>query len=208
MLRALWSQRRTPIDAKGMRPMSPLLQPADCCVLLIDPRTEHIADFDPEKQQALAQNLDLVEQAVQLVAVPRHLAFVGNALDPQQWLAGLGETAQPRLHVLGSTGSSWSNSGLAAALAADRRASLILCGFWLETTVTFVALPALASGFDVFVLTDLTPARADRAHRPAAHRLFQAGVVPLTTHQLVAEWTEASADPERRARLSRLIIAG
>jgi len=166
---------------------------------------EHIGYFDQEKQKALTRTFDLVEQAGRAVAIPSHLAFVGYAADAQRWPAGLGGTPQPRIHVLGNTGSSWSNSGLAAALADDHRASLILCGFWLETTVTFVALPALASGFDVFVLTDLTPARVDEARESATHRLVQAGIVPITSHQLVAEWIEVSTDPDRRAVLSRLI---
>lgn len=186
--------------------MPSLLQPADCCILLIEPKREHIGPFDEETQKALTQKLDVVEQAARLAEVPVHLAVVGNAPDPQEWLARPQRGGPPRVHALGNTGSSWSNSGLAAALAGDGRASLILCGFWLETTATFIALPALASGFDVFVLTDATPARTEEARRPAADRLFQAGVVPLTTHQLVAEWTDATADPERRAALSLLII--
>jgi hypothetical protein len=70
--------------------------------------------------------------------------------------------------------------------------------------VTFLALPALAAGFEVFVLTDASPACAEAAARPAADRLLQAGAVPITAHQLVAEWVEAS-DPEIRAALSPLL---
>jgi hypothetical protein len=84
---------------------------------------------------------------------------------------------------------------------------LILAGFWLETTVTFLALPALASGFEVFVLMDVTPASADTSARPAADRLLQAGAVPITTRQLIAEWIEASSDGGGRSALSRLVPA-
>jgi hypothetical protein len=82
---------------------------------------------------------------------------------------------------------------------------LILAGFWLETTVTFLALPALASGFEVFVLMDATPASAETSARPAADRLLQAGAVPITTRQLIAEWIEASPDGGGRSALSRLV---
>jgi nicotinamidase-related amidase len=123
---------------------------------------------------------------------------------PQQLLA-TPEQSTAGVHIIGNGGFSWSKSGLAEALAAQGRASLILCGFWLETTVTFLTLPALANGFDVFVLMDITVARSDAARRPAGDRLLQAGVVPVTTHQLIAEWAEQTPDPHVSSSLSSLI---
>jgi hypothetical protein len=73
--------------------------------------------------------------------------------------------------------------------------------------VTFLAIPALASGFEVFILVDASPARTVTAAGPAADRLLHAGAVPITSHQLVAEWTEASPDPNVRSALSTLIPA-
>jgi nicotinamidase-related amidase len=108
------------------------------------------------------------------------------------------------VHALGTEGASWSRSGLDKALPAQRRSSLILAGFWLETTVTFLALPALAAGFEVVLLMDASPAWGDTAACPAADRLLQAGAVSVTTHQLMAEWMEAS-DPVVRAALSPLL---
>jgi nicotinamidase-related amidase len=187
--------------------MAPLLQPANCCVLLIDPRREHLDRLEPQQQNALTQGLALVEQAVQAASVPMHVAFRSHVPDPHRSLAQFDDTAAPRIHALGDRGPSWTHSGLADALAVGGRASLILCGFWLETAVTFVALPALAGGFDVFVLMDAAPARGKDAHGPAVHRLVQAGAVPTTTRQLVTEWIEASADTGQRSALSRLAPA-
>src|SRR5512145_1796651 len=183
--------------------MTPLLQPAGCSVLVIDPREEHLGRRQPHQQKAVAQGLQLVEQGVLAATVPIHLAFPGVP-HPEHSIVTFGSAAPPRVHDLGDSGSSWSHSGLATTLAALGRPSLVLCGFWLETTVTFIALPALASGFDVFVLMDAAPALADDSHDPAAHRLLQAGAVPTTTRQLVAEWMEASAIPDQRSALSVL----
>jgi nicotinamidase-related amidase len=122
--------------------------------------------------------------------------------EPHDWLAP--STALPALnvHALGTEGLS--RSGLPAVLGAQNRGSLILAGFWLETTVTFLALPALAAGLEVFVLMDASPAWVETAARAAADRLLQAGAVPVTTHQLIAEWMEAS-DPVVLAALSPLV---
>jgi nicotinamidase-related amidase len=68
-----------------------------------------------------------------------------------------------------------------------------------------MALPALATGFEVFVVVDATAARAADARSTAIHRLLHAGAVLTTTHQLIAEWTETSSDPDQRSALSLLV---
>jgi hypothetical protein len=184
--------------------MTPLLRPADCCVLLVDPRTRHLSRLDATRRAGPARCLGLVFDAAVACAVPVHLAFVGSVPEPSDRVSPLSSPPPTHAHALGTKGASWSRSGLHKALPAQLRSSLVLAGFWLETTVTFLALPALAAGFEVFVAMDASPAWEDTAARPAADRLLQAGAVPLTTHQLIAEWIEAS-DAEVWASLSALL---
>ncbi len=68
-----------------------------------------------------------------------------------------------------------------------------------------MALPALATGFEVFVVIDATAACNVGARSAAIHRLLHAGAVLTTTHQLIAEWTETSSDPDQRSALSLLV---
>jgi hypothetical protein len=81
----------------------------------------------------------------------------------------------------------------------------VVGGFWLETTVTFLVLPALACGFDVFLALDVSPAKSEDARGPAKQRLVQAGAVPATADQLVSEWMEASTDPNHRSALASVM---
>jgi hypothetical protein len=122
---------------------------------------------------------------------------------PDEWVVAPSSLPPAHVHALGTERASWSSSGLRATLAAQNRNSVILAGFWLETTVTFVALLALAGGLEVFVLMDASPTWAETAATAATHRLLHSGAVPITTYQLIAEWMEASTDPEVRAALSR-----
>jgi nicotinamidase-related amidase len=184
--------------------MTPLLRPADCCVLLVDPRARHLSGLDAAPQADPARRLRLVVDAAIAGNIHVHLVFAGSAPQPHDSVSPLDSLPATHVHALGTEGASWSRSGLDKALAAQQRSSLILAGFWLETTVTFLALPALAAGFEVFVLMDASPAWLETAARPAADRLLQAGAVPLTTRQLIAEWMEA-CDPEVRAALSPLL---
>lgn len=188
--------------------MAPLLQPAECCVLLVDPRKQHISHLGDFAQQRLSSSLMLLGKAVHTARIPAHLAFVAAVPEPDQWLVDPAQFAPAQTHALGVSGSSWANSDLAATLAAHRRRSLVLAGFWLETRVTFMALPALATGFEVFVVIDATAARVAGARSAAIHRLLHAGAVLTTTHQLIGEWTETSTDPDQRSALSLLISAG
>jgi nicotinamidase-related amidase len=184
--------------------MTPLLRPADCCVLLVDPRARHLDRLNAARQAELARHLKLVGDAARACAVPAHLAFVGSVPEPRDSISPLSSAPATHVHPLGTEGTSWSRSGLEKALVAQHLSSLIVAGFWLETTVTFLALPALGAGFEVFVLMDASPARAETATRPATDRLLQAGAVPVTTHQLIAEWMEAST-PEAGAALAPLL---
>jgi Isochorismatase family len=181
--------------------MAPLLQPADCSVLVVDARMHHVGRLEPARHRALTQDLTLLLHATHAAAVPMHLSFVGAVPQSDEWIVS---APAAQIHALGASGSCWSGVDWHAVLAAENRTSLILGGFWLETTLTFLALPALASGFEVFILMDVAPSRADIAARSAADRLLHAGAVPITTSQLVAEWAEASSDPDVRSALSVL----
>jgi nicotinamidase-related amidase len=185
--------------------MAPLLEPAACSVLFIEPEERNLALLSAGSQHVIAKHIALLTRAACAACVPIHLAFTGDVPEPDQWLAAHRQLASPGLYGLGSRGSSWSGSGLDTALAAQRKASLVVCGFWLETTVTFLVLPALACGFDVFLALDVTPARAEDARGPAEHRLVQAGAVPTTAAQLVSEWIEASTDPNQRSALASVM---
>jgi hypothetical protein len=187
--------------------MPPLLQPADCCVLLVDPRAGHLSRMDPIRQTDLARSLDLLLDASLAGAVPINIAFSDVPPSAEEWALSPRPLPQARVHSLGAAGPRWSASRLSEALAAQGRNSLILGGFWLETTITFLALPALAGGFEVFVLMDAAPASSDASARPATDRLLQAGVVPTTTRQLVAEWIEAGAEAGGHPALSLLVSA-
>jgi nicotinamidase-related amidase len=187
--------------------MAPLLQPAECCVLLVDPRKQNITHLGDFAQKRLSSSLMLLARAIHTARVPAHLAFVAAVPDSEQWLVDATQFPPAQTHALGDSGSSWADSDLAATLAAHGKRSLVLAGFWLETRVTFLALPALATGFEVFVVIDATAARVAGARSAAIHRLLHAGAVLTTTHQLIGEWTETSTDPEQRSTLSLLVSA-
>lgn len=189
--------------------MAPLLKPEDCCILLIDPirrNVEHIQTEDASRETLISRHT-LIQEAAKALEVPKFFAICSDPADELEWIAQPCDPTQPRVYIVGTTGSMWSRSGLGAALAEEGRACLVLCGFWLERSITFAALNALADGFDVFVLLDACPSCDRHAHCPAVGRLVQAGVVPLTTTQMVSEWAEVASDEARRSALRKLLMS-
>jgi len=74
------------------------------------------------------------------------------------------------------------------ALAQFNRPRLILGGGKAETSLTFAVLCALEEGYDVHLLRDLVRGGSESLVEVAAVRMVQAGAVPVTVPQVVAEW--------------------
>ncbi|HRN87394.1 MAG TPA: isochorismatase family protein [Hyphomicrobium sp.] len=189
--------------------MAPLLKPEECSLLFIDPVRRNIerSNIDDNSQYFLIGRYALFQQAARVLDVPEFFLIDGNPTSEQDWIVQPNERSRYRVHVASYAGSLWSTSGLGAALAKEDRACLVLCGFWLDGNITFVALNALADGFDVYVLMDACLTCDKQAQSPAVDRLLQAGVVPLTTMQMVREWAECTADETRRSLLLDLLTS-
>lgn len=185
--------------------MAPLLHPSHSCVLFVDARKQHLVRLDLAIQQHLAESFTLLGNAATAATVPCHFLVEADNPDLGEWFATDHDIDQRRVHTFGSAGPAWCNSGVATALAAQNRPNLIICGFWLETRVSFLALCALAAGFEVIAVMDAIGSYAQRCYEPSSARLLQAGVVPTTTRQLVAEWAEQTSDLTLRTKLSSFL---
>lgn len=84
------------------------------------------------------------------------------------------------------------NDSILQAINDKNRRKLVLAGVSSEGAVTFMALSALARGFDVHVVEDLCQSSSIRVHQTAMQRLTQAGVVLTTSLQLQTEWSATS----------------
>lgn len=189
--------------------MAPLLKPEDCCILFIDPLRRNVERIEREdtRRETIISRHALIQEAAKVLGVPKFFVIYGAAVDEREWIAQPCDRSKPRVYAAGTAGSMWSSSGLGTALTEEGRACLVLCGFWLERSVTFAALNALADGFDVFVLMDACPSCDRHAQYPAVDRLLQAGVVPMTTTQMVSEWAEVASDEARRSSLHNLLAS-
>ncbi|RTL71433.1 MAG: isochorismatase family protein [Hyphomicrobiales bacterium] len=185
--------------------MTTLLNPSDCCVLFVDPQDQHFGQLVSTISEPLVSLFRRLSDAISVANVPSHLVMASQGQISQHQLLNSCASSRPTVHVERDIGPTWSSSGVATALVASNRTSLVICGFWLETKVSFLALSALSAGFDVYLLADATPSRVPATRETSIARLLQAGVVPTTLPQLLAEWVEQSSDLALRASLGVLI---
>jgi len=78
---------------------------------------------------------------------------------------------------------------------------VLIAGGSLEKDVTVIAMNGLAEGFDVFLLGD-TFVQPDSSYSNLYwNRLIQAGVVPTTLVQMIAEWIASDADAAKSQKI-------
>lgn len=186
--------------------MPPLLKPVESILLILDPRPHHLERLDSSAREPTIRKLAMAHRAAQVANVPAYLASNGPLQPAETWIPlGPGLIAARNTHALPHATDKWDESPLGKALTATNRANLVLCGFWLECTVTFTALTTIVEGIDVSILMDATPSWLAETKQPAIDRLMQAGVVPMTTAQMVMEWAEVETSLTLKQELIALL---
>ncbi|MGE0851519.1 MAG: isochorismatase family protein [Hyphomicrobiaceae bacterium] len=185
--------------------MPPLVGSTTTSVLFVDPHDKHCSTLQDMQQHDVINALKLLASASIAADIQPHIVSEVPVLQFEEWPCNADAAVAYHLHWLRDTGPIWSASGLANALSAEQKPNLLLCGFWLETKVSFLALNALSAGYDVYLALDASPSCIPRTREAAFARLQQSGVVPTTTHQILAEWFEESTKPGLRAILHALL---
>lgn len=90
----------------------------------------------------------------------------------------------------------WDAPGYADAVRAGGRRQLIMAGVTTEQCVTFTAQPALAEGFQVYVVLDASASLDARSETAAVARLSALGAVITTWSPLAAELLGDFASPK------------
>ena len=90
----------------------------------------------------------------------------------------------------------WDVPEYVAAVEATGRKKLIMAGITTEQCVAFTAEPALAAGYDVYVVMDASASLDTRSEQAAMYRLTQMGAVLTTWSPLAAELLHDFARPE------------
>jgi nicotinamidase-related amidase len=191
-----------------LRPLSnsPLLDASFCAVVLISPEALEQRSVDRSAGAAATpapgQAIAAITGAAEVAGVP---VLVLSAEGPTP-TSPTRPSGPSRLRFdFEPQRSPWSHKAFVEALGSLDRAILIVAGLWFEHEILATALNALVEGYDVYVLLDASAPRSQLASAAARERLIQAGGTPITSSQVISEWSFETADASLRAELMALL---
>jgi nicotinamidase-related amidase len=166
----------------------PLLTPENSALVIIDYQPVQVNSIASMDRQSLVNNIVGVAKA----AVAYGLPIIHSTVNVK---TGLNKPPIPQLRkVLGNlatydrtTINSWEDIEFRQAVEATGRKKLVMTALWTEACLTFPALDALASGYEVYVVTDAVGGTSVAAHEAALRRIEQAGGKLISVPQLFCE---------------------
>ena len=166
----------------------PLLTPENSAFIIIDYQPVQVNSIASMDRQLLVNNIVGVAKA----AVAYGLPIVHSTVNVT---TGLNKPPIPQLRkVLAAhatydrtTINAWEDIEFRQAVEATGRKKLIMTALWTEACLTFPALDALASGYEVYVVVDAVGGTSVAAHEAALRRIEQAGGKMISVPQLFCE---------------------
>ena len=170
------------------RKLQGLLTPRESVVALIDYQPEMFFGVGSHERYLVLNNALALAKAAKLFDVPVILTTVAAQTFSGALLPEIQALFPDQVPIDRTTMNSWEDKRFNAAVTGYGRKKIVIAGLWTEVCVCFPAVEAIAEGYDVHVPTDSCGDVTVEAHERAVQRAIQAGVVPMTTLQVMFEW--------------------
>lgn len=170
------------------RRLQALLTPRESVVALIDYQPQMFFGVGSHERYMVLNNALALAKAAKLFDVPVILTTVSAPTFSGALLPEIQALFPDQLPIDRTTMNSWEDKRFNAAVTGYGRKKIVIAGLWTEVCVCFPAVEAIAEGYDVHVPTDSCGDVTVEAHERAVQRAIQAGVVPMTTLQVMFEW--------------------
>jgi nicotinamidase-related amidase len=177
-----------------------LLQPGNHAAILIDHQYLQFTTMRSANPDEVLHAVQLLAKATKLFAVPTLLT---TGLAAKQRLLTEVQDVYPDQEPIDRTIlDAFEDDRVVRWAAATGKKKLVLAGMWTESCLAMSALSALATGYEVYVITDASGGGSPESHEMAIRRLIQAGAIPLTAGTYVKElqrdWSRDTADEVRK----------
>jgi len=177
-----------------------LFDPKDAIILLLDHQTGLFQTVKDIPIQDLRANTVVLAKVAELAKAPI-LTTASEPTGPNGPL--MPELAQvaPSATYIPRKGeiSAWDNEDFKKAVQASGKKTLIIAGVWTSVCVAFPALQTKAEGYNVYAVIDASGDVSAMASQVTLARLAQAGVIPVTTNAVMAEFQRTWARPDAAA---------
>jgi nicotinamidase-related amidase len=177
-----------------------LLQPDNHAVILIDHQYLQFTTMRSSNPDEVLHAVQLLAKATKLLSVPTLLT---TGLAAKQRLLTEVQDVYPDQEPIDRTIlDAFEDERVVRWAAATGKKKLVLAGMWTESCLAMSALSAMATGYEVYVITDASGGGSPESHEMAIRRLIQAGAIPLTAGTYVKElqrdWARDTADEVRK----------
>jgi nicotinamidase-related amidase len=180
---------RLPWGSSSMaRELQALLTPNESVVALIDYQPQMFMGAASHERQAVLNNAVVLAKAARLFEVPVILTTLNAKTFSGDLAPEIQDIFPEQTPIDRTTMNSWEDNTFKAAVTEFGRKKIVIAGLWTEVCVCFPCVDAIAEGYEVHVPTDACGDVTPEAHERAVQRAIQAGVVPMTTLQVMFEW--------------------
>jgi nicotinamidase-related amidase len=176
---------------------SPLMNPADCAILLLDHQSGLFQTVKDISIPELRTNATILAKLAVLAKVP----LITTASEPNgpngPLMPELKQVAPEAIYVprKGEV-SAWDNADFLKTIKGTGKKTLIIAGVWTSVCVAMPAIQAKAEGYNVYAVIDASGDPSPMASAVTVARLAQAGVVPISTNGVFCEFQRTWARPD------------
>jgi nicotinamidase-related amidase len=190
------AQQPAPTAAKAGASKA-LFDPADAAILLIDHQTGLFQTVKDIGVAELRTNTAVLAKLATLMKIP----VITTASVPD----GPNGPLMPEIHQFAPHAvfvprkgeiNAWENEDFVKAVRATGKKTLVMAGVWTSVCVVFPALDAKAAGFNVYTVLDASGDPSEMASRITLARLTQAGIIPVSTNAVFAEFMRTWNRPD------------
>ena len=186
-----------------MNTSAPLMQPAQCALLLVDLQAGLAFGVGSIDRQTLLNNAVALSRTAITFGIP----VVVSTSESKVYSGPLMPAVQAALPGVKSIErrnmNAWEDDSARSAVLNTQRRRLLVSGLLTEACVTFPVLSALAEGFEVFVVADACGGITAASHELALRRLESAGAIMTSWIQVLLEfqrdWTRHETYDAARA---------
>jgi nicotinamidase-related amidase len=179
-----------------MTNLAPLLEPAQCALLLIDHQAGLAFGVGSSDRQVLVNNTVALARTARVFEMPVIVStsatkvYSGPLMPPIQAAVPDSQSLERRTMNL------WEDEAVHEAVTATQRRRLLVSGLLTEACVSFPVLCALAEGYEVYVVADACGGITHDSHALALRRMESAGAHMTSWIQVLLElqrdWTRHS----------------
>lgn len=168
--------------------MSILLTPEECCLALIDHQPQMLFAVGSHDRTMIINNVVGLAKTAKVFNVPTILSTVGAKHFAGPLLESIQKVFPEQTPIDRTTMNAWEDKKFVDAIKATGRNTIIMAGLWTEICLVFPVLDAINEGFEVGFVADASGGESIEAHQLGCERMIQAGAIPLTWVQIMAEW--------------------